>query len=104
MITGIMVKANKVKHIFFGSFLIHTCPAVTNNILYLLFIKFQSPKAFLESYEDMLLYTQREETWPVTQKELEGRGVSMNAFMSGISSVMYFSLLLLSSCSGCLCN
>lgn len=51
MITGIMVKANK------------------------------SPKAFLESYEDMLLYTQREETWPVTQKELEGRGVvCMNFF------------------------
>lgn len=51
MITGIMVKANK------------------------------SPKAFLESYEDMLLYTQREETWPVTQMELDGRGVvCMNFF------------------------
>lgn len=36
----------------------------------------QSPKAFLESYEDMLLYTQREETWPITKMELEGRGVS----------------------------
>lgn len=91
MITGIMVKANKVKHIFFGSFLIHTCPAVTNNILYLLFIKFQSPKAFLESYEDMLLYTQREETWPVTQIELEGRGVSSaECIYVCISSVMYF--------------
>ncbi|CAG5867664.1 mitoguardin 2 isoform 2-T2 [Menidia menidia] len=45
MIAGLMVKANK------------------------------SPKAFLESYEDMLLYTQREETWPVTKMELEGRGV-----------------------------
>ncbi|XP_008304046.1 protein FAM73B-like, partial [Stegastes partitus] len=44
MIAGLMVKANK------------------------------SPKAFLESYEDMLLYTQREETWPVTKMELEGRG------------------------------
>jgi len=36
----------------------------------------QSPKAFLESYEDMLLYTKREETWNVTKMELEGRGVS----------------------------
>lgn len=36
----------------------------------------QSPKGFLESYEDMLLYTKREETWPVTKMELEGRGVS----------------------------
>lgn len=51
MIAGLMVKANK------------------------------SPKAFLESYEDMLLYTQREETWPVTKMELEGRGVvCMNFF------------------------
>ncbi|XP_062268955.1 mitoguardin 2 [Platichthys flesus] len=51
MITGLMVKANK------------------------------SPKGFLESYEDMLLYTQREGTWPVTQMELEGRGVvCMNFF------------------------
>ncbi|XP_062867976.1 mitoguardin 2 [Trichomycterus rosablanca] len=45
MITGLMIKANK------------------------------SPKAFLESYQDMLLYTQREETWPTTKMELEGRGV-----------------------------
>uniref|UniRef100_H2LGN8 Mitoguardin 2 n=1 Tax=Oryzias latipes TaxID=8090 RepID=H2LGN8_ORYLA len=51
MIVGLMVKANK------------------------------SPKAFLESYEDMLLYTQREETWPVTKMELDGRGVvCMNFF------------------------
>ncbi|XP_051536215.1 mitoguardin 2 isoform X2 [Myxocyprinus asiaticus] len=51
MISGLMAKANK------------------------------SPKAFLESYEDMLQYTQREETWPVTKKELEGRGVvCMNFF------------------------
>uniref|UniRef100_A0A665TP61 Mitoguardin 2 n=1 Tax=Echeneis naucrates TaxID=173247 RepID=A0A665TP61_ECHNA len=51
MITGLMVKANK------------------------------SPKAFLESYQDMLLYTQREETWPITKMELEGRGVvCMNFF------------------------
>ncbi|KTF78468.1 hypothetical protein cypCar_00040087 [Cyprinus carpio] len=42
---------------------------------------FQSPTAFLESYEDMLQYTQREETWPVTKMELEGRGVvCMNFF------------------------
>uniref|UniRef100_A0A1A8QXM4 Mitoguardin 2 n=2 Tax=Nothobranchius rachovii TaxID=451742 RepID=A0A1A8QXM4_9TELE len=41
----------------------------------------KSPKAFLESYEDMLLYIQREETWPVTQMELEARGVvCMNFF------------------------
>uniref|UniRef100_A0A3B5KVT8 Mitoguardin 2 n=1 Tax=Xiphophorus couchianus TaxID=32473 RepID=A0A3B5KVT8_9TELE len=41
----------------------------------------KSPKAFLESYEDMLLYTQREETWPITKMELEGRGVvCMNFF------------------------
>ncbi|KAM6986008.1 mitoguardin 2 [Aplochiton taeniatus] len=50
MITGLMVKANK------------------------------SPKAFLESYQDMLLYTQREETWPTTQMELEGRGVVVMSF------------------------
>ncbi|KAF3849389.1 hypothetical protein F7725_015886 [Dissostichus mawsoni] len=51
MIAGLMVKANK------------------------------SPKGFLESYEDMLLYTKREETWPVTKLELEGRGVvCMNFF------------------------
>uniref|UniRef100_A0A3P8RHV4 Mitoguardin 2 n=1 Tax=Astatotilapia calliptera TaxID=8154 RepID=A0A3P8RHV4_ASTCA len=51
MIVGLMIKANK------------------------------SPKAFLESYEDMLLYTQREETWPITKMELEGRGVvCMNFF------------------------
>uniref|UniRef100_A0A3Q2D3M8 Mitoguardin 2 n=1 Tax=Cyprinodon variegatus TaxID=28743 RepID=A0A3Q2D3M8_CYPVA len=41
----------------------------------------KSPKGFLESYEDMLLYTQREETWPITKMELEGRGVvCMNFF------------------------
>uniref|UniRef100_A0AAR2LH06 Mitoguardin 2 n=1 Tax=Pygocentrus nattereri TaxID=42514 RepID=A0AAR2LH06_PYGNA len=51
MITGLMIKANK------------------------------SPKAFLESYQDMLLYTQREGTWPTTKMELEGRGVvCMNFF------------------------
>lgn len=50
MIAGLMVKANK------------------------------SPKAFLESYEDMLLYTQREETWPITKMELDGRGVVCMSF------------------------
>lgn len=51
MVAGLMVKANK------------------------------SPKAFLESYEDMLLYTKREETWPISKMELEGRGVvCMNFF------------------------
>lgn len=41
----------------------------------------KSPKAFLESYDDMLQYTRREETWPVTKMELEGRGVvCMNFF------------------------
>ncbi|XP_042563072.1 mitoguardin 2-like, partial [Clupea harengus] len=51
MISGLMAKANK------------------------------SPKAFLENYEEMLLYTQREETWPTTKMELEGRGVvCMNFF------------------------
>lgn len=51
MIAGLMVKANK------------------------------SPKSFLKSYQDMLLYTQREETWPITKMELEGRGVvCMNFF------------------------
>lgn len=52
MIAGLMVKANK------------------------------SPKAFLESYEDMLLYTQREETWPITKMELEGRGVVCMNFLT----------------------
>ncbi|KAK7896452.1 hypothetical protein WMY93_021777 [Mugilogobius chulae] len=52
MIAGLMVKANK------------------------------SPKAFLESYEDMLLYTKREETWPVTKMELEGRGALATACWS----------------------
>ncbi|KAJ7988257.1 hypothetical protein DPEC_G00321710 [Dallia pectoralis] len=50
MITGLMTKANK------------------------------SPKAFLEAYEDMLLYTQREETWPISKMELEGRGVVVMNF------------------------
>ncbi|XP_060106517.1 mitoguardin 2 [Heteronotia binoei] len=36
---------------------------------------------FLESYDEMLRYTLRQETWPTTHKELEGRGVvCMNFF------------------------
>ncbi|KAL0965170.1 hypothetical protein UPYG_G00277710 [Umbra pygmaea] len=40
----------------------------------------KSPKAFLEAYEDMLIYTQREETWPISKMELEGRGVVVMNF------------------------
>ncbi|CAH2316320.1 mitoguardin 2 isoform X1 [Pelobates cultripes] len=51
MVTGLMVKADK------------------------------NPKRFHENYEAMLHYTLKEETWPTTQKELEGRGVvCMNFF------------------------
>lgn len=51
MVTGLMVKAEK------------------------------NPKGFMENYEEMLLYASKEETWPTTQKELEGRGVvCMNFF------------------------
>ncbi|XP_056288277.1 mitoguardin 2-like [Pseudoliparis swirei] len=60
MISGLMVKANK------------------------------SPKAFLESYEDMLLYTKREETWNVTKMELEGRGV---VYMNFFDIVLDFILM-----------
>lgn len=35
----------------------------------------KNPKAFLESYEEMLHYALKPETWPTTQQELEGRGV-----------------------------
>ncbi|XP_063000566.1 mitoguardin 2 [Elgaria multicarinata webbii] len=35
---------------------------------------------FLESYDEMLRYTRRQETWPTTQKELEGRGVVCMSF------------------------
>lgn len=37
----------------------------------------QSPKGFLESYEEMLTYALRPETWATTRLELEGRGVSL---------------------------
>ncbi|XP_075026402.1 mitoguardin 2 isoform X1 [Calonectris borealis] len=41
----------------------------------------KNPKAFLESYEEMLHYALKQETWPTTQQELEGRGVvCMNFF------------------------
>ncbi|NXY83900.1 MIGA2 protein, partial [Alcedo cyanopectus] len=38
----------------------------------------KNPKAFLESYEEMLHYALKQETWPTTQQELEGRGVVFN--------------------------
>lgn len=94
MITGLMVKANKVRGHSFGSSLINlsylnkkdkllllstyldSCNSSLPVLFFWLFFLSQSPKAFLESYEDMLLYTQREETWPITKMELEGRGVS----------------------------
>lgn len=37
----------------------------------------QSPKGFLESYEELLNYALRPETWATTRLELEGRGVSV---------------------------
>lgn len=37
----------------------------------------------------MLLYTQREETWPVTKMELEGRGVSDAVIHVMLSSLHY---------------
>nr|XP_056716572.1 mitoguardin 2 isoform X2 [Euleptes europaea] len=41
----------------------------------------KNTKGFLESYDEMLRYTLRQETWLTTQKELEGRGVvCMNFF------------------------
>lgn len=40
----------------------------------------KNTKGFLESYEEMLRYTLRQETWPTTQKELEGRGVVCMSF------------------------
>ncbi|KAL4617415.1 mitoguardin-2 isoform X1 [Arapaima gigas] len=42
----------------------------------------KSSKAFLESYDEMLHYTQRVETWPTTKMELEGRGVSSSVRIS----------------------
>ncbi|KAM9082209.1 mitoguardin 2 isoform 5-T5 [Megaptera novaeangliae] len=40
----------------------------------------KSPKGFLESYEEMLSYTLRPETWATTRLELEGRGVVCMSF------------------------
>uniref|UniRef100_A0A8C9P1Z6 Mitoguardin 2 n=1 Tax=Spermophilus dauricus TaxID=99837 RepID=A0A8C9P1Z6_SPEDA len=39
-----------------------------------------SPKGFLESYEEMLSYALRPETWATTRLELEGRGVVCMSF------------------------
>ncbi|XP_006892534.1 PREDICTED: protein FAM73B [Elephantulus edwardii] len=40
----------------------------------------KSPKGFLESYEEMLSYALRPETWTTTRLELEGRGVVCMSF------------------------
>ncbi|XP_075761325.1 mitoguardin 2 isoform X4 [Pelodiscus sinensis] len=41
----------------------------------------KNTKGFLESYEEMLHYALKQDTWPTTQRELEGRGVvCMNFF------------------------
>ncbi|XP_008824254.1 mitoguardin 2 [Nannospalax galili] len=40
----------------------------------------KSPKGFLETYEEMLNYALRPETWATTRLELEGRGVACMSF------------------------
>lgn len=41
----------------------------------------KNPKGFIENYEEMVRYALKEDTWPTTQRELEGRGVvCMNFF------------------------
>lgn len=40
----------------------------------------KSPKGFLESYEELLTYALRPETWATTRLELEGRGVVCMSF------------------------
>nr|XP_004671837.1 mitoguardin 2 [Jaculus jaculus] len=40
----------------------------------------KSPKGFQESYEEMLSYALRPETWATTRLELEGRGVACMSF------------------------
>ncbi|XP_053137606.1 mitoguardin 2 isoform X1 [Hemicordylus capensis] len=40
----------------------------------------KNTKGFLETYDEMLCYTLRQEMWPTTQKELEGRGVVCMSF------------------------
>lgn len=42
----------------------------------------QSPKGFLETYEEMMGYALRPETWATTRLELEGRGVSCHGVPS----------------------
>lgn len=49
----------------------------------------QNPKGFLEKYDAMLRYTLRQETWPTTQKELEGRGVGVVLLFSRDSSLAF---------------
>lgn len=46
----------------------------------------KSPQGFLESYEEMLSYALRPETWATTRLELEGRGVSLLMLSSWGSS------------------
>ncbi|XP_054030318.1 mitoguardin 2 isoform X2 [Dryobates pubescens] len=40
----------------------------------------KNPKAFVESYEEMLQYALKQETWATTQQELQGRGVVCMSF------------------------
>uniref|UniRef100_A0A7M4E6B2 Mitoguardin 2 n=1 Tax=Crocodylus porosus TaxID=8502 RepID=A0A7M4E6B2_CROPO len=42
--------------------------------------KYPFSMAFLESYEEMLCYALKQDTWPTTQQELEGRGVVCMSF------------------------
>ncbi|XP_029776194.1 mitoguardin 2 isoform X1 [Suricata suricatta] len=50
----------------------------------------KSPKGFLESYEEMMAYALRPETWATTRLELEGRGV---VYMSFFDIVLDFILM-----------
>ncbi|XP_040180625.1 mitoguardin 2 isoform X2 [Rana temporaria] len=41
----------------------------------------KNPKSFIENYEEIVQYALKEDTWPTTERELEGRGVvCMNFF------------------------
>lgn len=62
----------------------------------------QSPKGFLESYEEMMVYALRPETWATTRLELEGRGVSW--FMLSPSAVGSLVPEILEQGGGCLCG
>nr|XP_042710167.1 mitoguardin 2 isoform X4 [Chrysemys picta bellii] len=42
----------------------------------------KNPKGFLASYEEMLHYALKQDTWPTTQRELEGRGALATACWS----------------------